>query len=74
VAIAARIATLKDAAQARERIYKSLLKRSWLLAPDPKPVRVIAVAAVPPKRSIARSRWRHAQLAAECVRADPRLA
>jgi hypothetical protein len=28
-------------------------KRSWLLAPDPKPVRVIAVAAVPPKRTAA---------------------
>src|SRR5262249_49616770 len=47
---------------------------SWLLAPDPKPVRVIAVAAVPPKRSISRARWRHAQLVAEGVRAGPRLA
>jgi len=39
VAIAARIATLKDAAQARERIYKSLLKRSWLLVANVHSVR-----------------------------------
>jgi hypothetical protein len=54
---------------ARERIYKNLFKRSWLLAPDPVPVR-----AVPPKRTISRARQRHAQLTAKCAGADPRLA
>jgi hypothetical protein len=34
--------------------------------------RVIAVAAVPPKRSITRARRRHVLLAEERVRADPR--
>jgi hypothetical protein len=57
---------------ARERIYKNLFKRSWLLAPDPVPVRPVTV--VPPKRTISRARQRHAQLTAECARADPRLA
>jgi hypothetical protein len=59
---------------ARERIYKSLLKRNWLLAPSPVPVRLTTAAVGLPKRSITKARKRHAQLAAECVRADPRLA
>jgi hypothetical protein len=66
--------SLDPCSAARERIYKSLLKRSWILAPDRVPVRAMAVAAVLPKRSITRARRRHAQLAAKCMRADPRLA
>jgi hypothetical protein len=63
-----------DLQRARERFYKSLLKRSWRLAPDPVQVHTTTVTAVPPKRSITRARRRHAQLAVERVRADPRLA
>jgi len=59
---------------ARERIYKSLLKRNWLLALARAPVRATTVAAVLSRRSIARARRRHAQLSTEYVRADPRLA
>ena len=59
--------------RARERIYKRWLRRSWRLVPDPVPVRTITATAVPPKRSIARARRRHARLVAKCSSADPRL-
>jgi len=59
---------------ARERIYKSLLKRNWLLAPTPVTVRATTIGAVLPKRFITRARGRHAQLATQFVRADPQLA
>jgi hypothetical protein len=61
-----------DPRRARDRIYKELLKRSTLMAPDPKPVHVTSFTVVLSKQS-ARARQRHAQLAMACFGADPLL-
>jgi hypothetical protein len=52
--------------QQRERIYKGL--RSWLMAPNPHPVRVINISAAK-----TRARRLHARLAAARTGADPGL-
>jgi len=58
--------------RATDRIDESLLKRSWLMTPGPKPVR--ATTSAVSVRLTTRARRRHAQLTAACARADPRLA
>jgi len=63
----------RDLQRARERIYKQLLKRSALMAPDPKPARVTKVIVAPSKQGVARARQRHAQLVARRANADPGL-
>jgi hypothetical protein len=64
----------KSAVQrAKARMYKELLKRSPLMAPDPEPVRVTKVTMVPSKHRAKRARQRHAQLAVARIGADPRL-
>ena len=62
-----------DLQRARDRIYKELLKRSRLMAPDPQRVRLTKVTIVPSKHSASTARQRHAQLAAARIGADPRL-
>jgi len=62
-----------DLQRAKDRNYKGP-KRDQLMAPDPERVRVTKVTVVPPKHSATRARQRHAQLATQCMRADPRLA
>ena len=56
---------------AKEHVSKGFLKHSQLMPPDPEPMRVTKVTVVPPKRSAARARQRHAQLAAARFGADP---
>jgi hypothetical protein len=62
-----------DLQRARDRIYKVLIKRSPLTAPDPHPVQSSKITIVVSKRIATRARQRHAQLAAARIGADPRL-
>jgi len=57
--------------QQRERIYKGL--RSWLVPPDPQPVRVINITVAPSNYRVARACRRHAQLTAARTVTDPRF-